>query len=312
VVGDHLLAKGETAKAAAYFEYIKEHNRSSEYADFGFAGQAEILLQQKKFKEALELCNEAVDNQITMSKEKEIKFARARALAELSRLDEAIKEFEEIMRTKEWRGEMTAAALFWLGQIHERNANQMAQGKPSLIKKPKDEVGPTGVPAAMAGTSPTSGAAPLTVKFMAPGPAEKPQGKVTYHWDFGDKLPTSSEAKPTHTYATAGEFTATLTVKVDNTEASKTTLTINALVNHEPADATDGFKKSVAYYRRCYQTWKKYEAWSAKAYLGTARMLSDKLGQKPEAKLVLAEMLSKDRIKDTPEAAEAKSLNTRL
>jgi hypothetical protein len=41
-------------------------------------------------------------------------------------------------------------------------------------------------------------------------------------------------------------------------------------------------------------------------------MLSDKLGQKPEAKLVLAEMLSKDRIKDTPEAAEAKSLNTRL
>ena len=312
VVGDHLLSKGEAPKAAAYFEYIKEHNRSSEYADFGFAGLAEILLQQKKFKEALELCNEAVDNNITMSKEKEIKFARARALAELSRLDEAIKEFEDIMRTKEWRGEMTAAALFWLGQIHERNANQMAQGKPSLIKKPKDEVGPTGVPAAMAGTSPTSGAAPLTVKFMAPGPEEKPKGKVTYHWDFGDKLPTSHEAKPTHTYATAGEFTATLTVKVDNKEESKTTVTINALVNHEPADATDGFKKSVAYYRRCYQTWKKYESWSAKAYLGTARMLSDKLGQKPEAKLVLAEMLSKDRIKDTPEAAEAKSLNTRL
>lgn len=154
VVGDHLLSKGEAPKAAAYFEYIKEHNRSSEYADFGFAGLAEILLQQKKFKEVLELCNEAVDNNITMSKEKEIKFARARALAELSRLDEAIKEFEDIMRTKEWRGEMTAAALFWLGQIHERNANQMAQGKPSLIKKPKDEVGPTGVTAAMAGTSP--------------------------------------------------------------------------------------------------------------------------------------------------------------
>jgi tetratricopeptide (TPR) repeat protein len=70
--------------------------------------------------------------------------------------------------------------------------------------------------------------------------------------------------------------------------------------------------EAVAYYRRCYQTWKKYEAWSAKAYLGTARVLADKLGQKPEAKLVLAEMLSKDRIKDTPEAAEAKTLNTRL
>ncbi|NBX40852.1 MAG: hypothetical protein EBR15_05440, partial [Gammaproteobacteria bacterium] len=114
VVGDHLLGKGETAKAAAYFEYIKEHNRSSEYADFGFAGLAEILLQQKKFKEALELCNEAVDNQITMSKEKEIKFARARALAETQAYPEAKKAFEEILQTKEWRGDATAAILILL------------------------------------------------------------------------------------------------------------------------------------------------------------------------------------------------------
>ena len=195
VVGDHLLAKGETAKAAAYFEYIKEHNRSSEYADFGFAGLAEILLQQKKFKEALELCNEAVDNQITMSKEKEIKFARARALAETQAYPDAKKAFEEILQTKEWRGEATAGSLYWLGVMEER------------------------------------------------------QGRAA---------------------------------------------------------------EAVAYYRRCYQTWKKYEFWSAKAYLATARVLADKLGQKPEAKLVLAEMLSKDRIKDTPEASEAKTLNTRL
>ena len=51
---------------------------------------------------------------------------------------------------------------------------------------------------------------------------------------------------------------------------------------------------------------------SAFVNLATARVLADKLGQKPEAKLLLAEMLSKDRIKDTPEASEAKSLNTRL
>ncbi|MEY4379120.1 MAG: hypothetical protein RLZ85_1001, partial [Verrucomicrobiota bacterium] len=155
----------------------------------------EILLQQKKFKEALELCNEAVDNQITMSKEKEIKFARARALAETQAYPDAKKAFEEILQTKEWRGDATAGSLYWLGVMEER------------------------------------------------------QGRAA---------------------------------------------------------------EAVAYYRRCYQTWKKYEFWSAKAYLATARVLADKLGQKPEAKLVLAEMLSKDRIKDTPEAAEAKTLNTRL
>ena len=70
--------------------------------------------------------------------------------------------------------------------------------------------------------------------------------------------------------------------------------------------------EAVAYYRRCYQTWKKYEFWSAKAYLATARVLAEKPGQKPEAKLVLADMLSKDLIQDPPEASRAKPLNTRL
>ena len=36
------------------------------------------------------------------------------------------------------------------------------------------------------------------------------------------------------------------------------------------------------------------------------------MGQKAGARRVVTEMLSKDRIKDTPEASEAKSLNTRL
>jgi tetratricopeptide (TPR) repeat protein len=195
IVGDHMLSKGETKNSEGYFQYIIEHHRSSEYADFGFAGLAEIRLQQKKFKEALELCAEALDNNVAMSKEKDLRFVKARALAETQKYDEAKKEFEEIAKTKEWKGETTAGCLFWLGQMEER------------------------------------------------------QGR--------------------------------------NAEA-------------------------VAYYRRTYQAWKKYEVWSAKAYLGAARLFATKLDQKKDAKDIITEMLSKDRIKDTPEAAEARALSTKL
>jgi tetratricopeptide (TPR) repeat protein len=230
MVGDSLLAKGDHKKASDYFGYILEHSRSSEYADYGFAGLAEIAFANKKYAEALSLCNEAIDNNILMSKELDLRFTRARALVELMRLEEAFKAFDEIIRTKEWRGEKTAASLYWLGLIHERNAIQMAEGKPSLIKKPKDGTDLANMPKELAGTSPTSGAAPLTVKFTSAGAAPSNKGKVSYLWDFGDKLPTSIEPTPTHTYATAGEFTATLTVKLDDKVESKTTVTINSLI----------------------------------------------------------------------------------
>ena len=70
--------------------------------------------------------------------------------------------------------------------------------------------------------------------------------------------------------------------------------------------------EAVAYYRRTYQAWKKYELWSAKAYLGAARLFATKLDQKTEAKALITEMLTKDRIKDTPEAAEARTLSAKL
>ena len=307
LVGDSLLAKGDLKKAADYFGYILEHSRSSEYADYGFAGLAEIAFANKKYAEALSLCNEAIDNNILMSKELDLRFTRARALTELMRMEEAFTAFEEIIRTKEWRGDKTAASLYWLGLIHERNALQMAEGKPSLIKKPKEGTDLANVPKELAGTSPTSGVAPLTVKFASAGAAPSNKGKVTYLWDFGDKLPTSTEPTPTHTYATAGVFTATLTVKLDNKEESKTTVTINSLFNNEPDSAKDGFARSIAYYRRCHMTWKKYEVWAAKAYFSNAKILATKLDQKDAAKVLLKEMLEKDRIKDTREAQEAKA-----
>ena len=194
MVGDSLLSKGDQKKAADFFGYILEHSRSTEYADYGFAGLAEIAFANKKYAEALSLCNEAIDNNILMSKELDLRFTRARALAELSKYADAKKEFEEIAKTKEWRGEKTAASLYWLGLMAERQATD-----------------------------------------------EK------------------------------------------------------------------GYNEAIAYYRRCYMTWKKYEVWAAKSYFASAKLFANKLNQKDAAKALLKEMLEKDRIKDTREAAEAKA-----
>ena len=129
-----------------------------------------------------------------MSKELDLRFTRARSLAELAKYKEAKEEFEEIAKTKEWRGEKTAASLYWLGLMAERQATD-------------------------------------------------------------DK----------------------------------------------------GYNEAIAYYRRCYMTWKKYEVWAAKSYFASAKLFATKLNQKDAAKVLLKEMLEKDRIKDTREAQEAKA-----
>ncbi len=60
-----------------------------------------------------------------------------------------------------------------------------------------------------ASASPISGSAPLTVNFVSSVSGGQPP--YTYQWNFGDGY-TSSSPNPSHTYAKAGTYTATLTV----------------------------------------------------------------------------------------------------
>ena len=62
-------------------------------------------------------------------------------------------------------------------------------------------------PVAAFTVSPTSGKAPLTVKFT-----DKSKDAYNYNWDFGDKT-TSTLQSPSHKYTKAGKYTVTLTVK---------------------------------------------------------------------------------------------------
>ncbi|MDH3704954.1 MAG: PQQ-dependent sugar dehydrogenase [Acidimicrobiia bacterium] len=61
-----------------------------------------------------------------------------------------------------------------------------------------------------ASATPTSGQAPLTVRFSAS--ASDPDGDaVSYRWDFGDGI-SSSQRNPTHIYGATGAYQARLTV----------------------------------------------------------------------------------------------------
>ena len=71
-------------------------------------------------------------------------------------------------------------------------------------------------PVAVANATPDLGKAPLEVDFSSAGSADPDGSIVAYDWDFGDGN-TSTDANPTHIYATPGTYIATLTVTDDRT-----------------------------------------------------------------------------------------------
>ncbi|MBB5802829.1 glucose/arabinose dehydrogenase/PKD repeat protein [Saccharothrix ecbatanensis] len=66
-------------------------------------------------------------------------------------------------------------------------------------------------PTAKATATPSSGQAPLPVKFSGTGSNDPEGAALTYAWTFGDGG-TSTEAEPTHTYNANGVYNAQLTV----------------------------------------------------------------------------------------------------
>jgi PKD repeat protein len=67
-------------------------------------------------------------------------------------------------------------------------------------------------PTVFAAADPTTGGAPLTVKFEADAfDADGPENAITYLWDFGDDGAGAFGANASHTYTTPGTYTATVT-----------------------------------------------------------------------------------------------------
>ena len=85
-------------------------------------------------------------------------------------------------------------------------------------------------PVAVLSATPTDGPAPLTVAFSSAGSNDADPGdSIRFEWDFdGNGTVDSVEPNPTHTYTTAGQFTAKLSV-IDSSGkigSANTTITV--------------------------------------------------------------------------------------
>ncbi|WP_155361820.1 carbohydrate-binding protein [Acrocarpospora macrocephala] len=96
--------------------------------------------------------------------------------------------------------------------------------------------GTTGqAPIARASATPASGNAPLTVQFSSAGTSDPDGNPITYAWDFTTNGSTdSTAANPSFTYASNGQFTATLTV----TDSTGLQATASVVVNVGQATVT--------------------------------------------------------------------------
>jgi len=119
-----------------------------------------------------------------------------------------------------------------------------------------DYVKGTRRPIARASATPDSGAVPLTVQFSSEGTRDPDAGdQLTYAWDFeSDGTVDSTELHPIHTYTTAGNYTAQLTVTdtsgktgVANVEISAGNTRPTVTINSPPDGGFFDFGDEVAY-----------------------------------------------------------------
>ncbi len=119
IVGDFLLFKGDHDKAGKMYADLREDYPKSDYLDFAYVGLGEIALAKADYKKALELFTHAAD-EIAAMKVKEATIGKSRAQLELGKYAEAKKGFEMVAGVREWRGESTAMAVYYLGEIEAR------------------------------------------------------------------------------------------------------------------------------------------------------------------------------------------------
>lgn len=88
-------------------------------------------------------------------------------------------------------------------------------------------------PIAVAKGSVDSGPTPLTVQFSSAGSSD-PEGKpLTFSWDFdGDGKSDSSDANPSHQFATAGSFNVKLTVSDGQAMNGSASTTVNVVAGN--------------------------------------------------------------------------------
>jgi PKD repeat protein len=94
-------------------------------------------------------------------------------------------------------------------------------------------------PVANAGAD-RAGTAGIAVGFDGSGSSDPDSDPLSYSWNFGDGTPAGSGVTPSHTYATAGNFTVTLTVNDGRGGTSQDTAMANIAANQVPTANAGG------------------------------------------------------------------------
>ena len=116
-VGDNARRKGDLDKATACYNRLNEFFKDTEYADGAAVGLAEISFEKNEYDKALELFRKAATEYAGSSRLLDATRGEAKALYKLKKFDDARKIYENILNTKEWRGEAHAEALFMQGEM---------------------------------------------------------------------------------------------------------------------------------------------------------------------------------------------------
>ena len=116
-VGDFLMEKKMSEKAALLFQRLMDEYPRSPMVDFAYNGLGSMALDSKDFDRAYRFFNDGIERIDEGQKRRDMTIGRAQALVALKRLDEAKKGFEQVASKREWRGECTALSIFSLGEI---------------------------------------------------------------------------------------------------------------------------------------------------------------------------------------------------
>lgn len=119
LAGDFHLGKKDVEAATKYYNILKEDFPKSDHLDYAYNGLGQIAFDAKDYKTALKLYTDAADTYTGM-KIKESTIGKARSFLELKQYEDAKKMFEQVAGMREWRGESTAMAVYYLGVIQKR------------------------------------------------------------------------------------------------------------------------------------------------------------------------------------------------
>ncbi len=114
-LGDHLRKKGVLEKAMQCYNRLAQVFPKSDYVDFAYVGLGDIAFEQKDFPQAEKHYSKARDEMPGMKYPNAL-LGVAKAQFSQNNFTGPEKPLQEIVGTKEWKGELTAEALYWLGK----------------------------------------------------------------------------------------------------------------------------------------------------------------------------------------------------